>query len=85
MRSARHHDYSVVEGTVAKLANTPLLTIFGQRNDPLKFQPKWRERFVNVEQVQIKKGYHFPMCDDPILVAKSIDDWRVRTFGAGAK
>jgi haloalkane dehalogenase len=78
MRSARRHDYTRIEATVATLADMPVLTIFGQRNDPLKFQPQWQDRFGLVEQHQIKKGYHFPMCDNPTLVANTIDDWHTR-------
>ncbi len=50
----------------------PLLTIFGERNDPLGFQPRWRQLFSNARQVVVPKGNHFPMCDDPDLVAASI-------------
>ena len=50
----------------------PLQTIFGERNDPLGFQPRWRQLFGNADQVVVSKGNHFPMCDDPQLVADSI-------------
>ena len=53
----------------------PLMTIFGEHNDPLGFQPRWKELFPDVQQVVVAKGNHFPMCDDPDLVASSI-----RTF-----
>jgi len=57
------------------LGRLPLLTIFGQRNDPLGFQPKWRARFPRARQVVVPKGNHFPMCDDPDLVANEIRAW----------
>lgn len=75
MRDARKANYSRIESTAARLADRPLLTIFGQRNDPLKFQPQWAARFADMRQVEIPKGYHFPMCDDPQLVAEQIRAW----------
>jgi haloalkane dehalogenase len=53
----------------------PLLTIFGERNDPLGFQPRWKQLFSDARQVVVSKGNHFPMCDDPDLVAVSIRKW----------
>jgi len=54
------------------LANRPLLTIFGQFNDPLRFQPRWKALFPNVRQLKVRHGNHFPMCDDPDLVAAAL-------------
>jgi len=53
----------------------PLLTIFGERNDPLGFQPQWKRLFPGCRQITIPKGNHFPMCDDPNLVAGAIRAW----------
>jgi pimeloyl-ACP methyl ester carboxylesterase len=53
----------------------PLLTIFGERNDPLGFQPQWKRLFPHCRQITIPKGNHFPMCDAPDLVADSIRSW----------
>jgi pimeloyl-ACP methyl ester carboxylesterase len=53
----------------------PFITIFGERNDPLRFQPRWKELFPDARQVVIAKGNHYPMGDDPDLVANSIRDW----------
>lgn len=53
----------------------PLLTIFGERNDPLGFQPRWKHLFPNARQIVVSKGNHFPMCDNPDLVAASIREW----------
>jgi pimeloyl-ACP methyl ester carboxylesterase len=53
----------------------PLLTIFGERNDPFGFQPRWKRMFPEASQVVVGKGNHFPMCDDPDLVATSISSW----------
>ena len=81
MRSARKHDYTTIDAAVSTLAARPLLTVFGQRNDPLKFQPQWATRFAKIEHVTIPKSYHFPMCDNPQLVARSISAWHARTIG----
>lgn len=53
----------------------PLLTIFGERNDPLGFQPRWKQLFPDAPQIVVKNGNHYPMCDDPELVASSIREW----------
>jgi pimeloyl-ACP methyl ester carboxylesterase len=63
---------AALEGPFAAL---PLLTIFGERNDPLGFQPRWKAMFPGARQVVIAKGNHFPMCDDPGLVADTIRSW----------
>jgi len=57
------------------LGQLPLLTIFGERNDPLGFQPRWKTLFPSAQQMVIPKGNHFPMCDDPRGVAKAIGEW----------
>jgi len=57
------------------LARLPLLTIFGERNDPLKFQPRWKARFPAARQLVVSKGNHFPMCDAPDMVADGIRRW----------
>jgi pimeloyl-ACP methyl ester carboxylesterase len=54
------------------LADRPLLTVFGQFNDPLRFQPRWKALFPNARQVKVRRGNHFPMCDDPDLVASAV-------------
>ncbi len=55
--------------------NLPLLTIFGERNDPLGFQVRWKALFPEALQVVVAKGNHYPMCDDPDLVAGAIRSW----------
>jgi len=55
--------------------DVPVLTIFGERNDPFAFQARWKALFPEVRQVVVKDGHHFPMCDDPAFVASSIRSW----------
>src|SRR6202007_2905886 len=61
------------------LANRPLLTIFGQFNDPLRFQPRWKALFPNARQLAVRRGNHFPMCDDPDLVASALKSFVEQT------
>jgi pimeloyl-ACP methyl ester carboxylesterase len=65
-------DYEAIARNVETLADRSLVTIFGERNDPGHFQEKWAERFPNITRVVVSGGYHFPMCDDPDLVAATI-------------
>jgi haloalkane dehalogenase len=60
----------------------PLLTIFGERNDPLGFQPQWKRLFPGSRQITVPNGNHFPMCDDPGLVAGAIRAWHHEVLGA---
>ena len=65
--------YAEVDAALrGSLANRPLLTIFGQFNDPLRFQPRWKALFPNASQLKVRRGNHFPMCDDPDLVASEL-------------
>ena len=57
------------------LGRLPILTIFGERNDPFGFQLRWRTLFPSAQQMVIPKGNHFPMCDDPRGVARAIGEW----------
>lgn len=78
MRDARKSEtiYPQLERALSgPFRRLPLLTIFGERNDPLGFQPRWKQLFPLARQVVVAKGNHFPMCDDPILVAESIRDF----------
>lgn len=75
LQSVRKHDFSAIESTMAELSGLPLLTVFGEKNDPLGFQPKWAQRFANHTRVVIANGMHFPMCDDPANTARAITVW----------
>jgi len=65
----------VARAIAGPFRHLPLLTIFGERNDPLGFQPRWKALFPGALQVVIAKGNHYPMCDDPDLVARAIRSW----------
>ena len=77
-RDARAADDLYAEldtGLPVQLADRPLLTIFGQFNDPLRFKRRWRALNPNVHQVKVPRGNHFPMCDNPELVASALTDF----------
>jgi pimeloyl-ACP methyl ester carboxylesterase len=65
----------VTRALTGPFRSLPLLTIFGERNDPLGFQPQWKRLFPSAQQSVIPKGNHFPMCDDPCGVADQIRVW----------
>jgi pimeloyl-ACP methyl ester carboxylesterase len=67
------------------LSGKPMLTIFGQRNDPMRFQPRWKALFPDATQVVVPKGLHFPMCDDPDLFADALRSWYARAVAPRAK
>ncbi len=78
LRDARNCDalYQRVESALrSSFRGLPLLTIFGERNDPLGFQPRWKGLFPDAHQLVIANGNHYPMCDDPDLVADTIRSW----------
>ena len=74
MRDARKSEiYDQVEHALAgPFKRLPLTTIFGENNDPLEFQPRWKQLYPDARQIVVAKGNHFPMCDAPDLVAASI-------------
>jgi len=62
----------IAAGFAGPLRPLPVLTVFGERNDPFRFQRQWKTRFPEARQVVIPRGNHFPMCDDPAFVADQI-------------
>src|SRR5690349_17939634 len=78
LRDARLSDALYDEVTLALVGpfrSLPVLTIFGERNDPLGFQPQWKRLFPDSQQTTIRDGNPFPMCDDPDVVAQTIRSW----------
>ena len=69
---------SVDLATRTSLAAMPVLSVFGQRNDPFGFQPRHERTFEDHEGVIVPRGNHFPMMDDPELFARSVSDWHRR-------
>ena len=78
MRDARRAAplYDEIDGAMrTSLRSLPLLTIFGERNDPFHLQQQWKKRFPQAKQIVVPDGNHFPMCDAPDLVASSIREF----------
>jgi pimeloyl-ACP methyl ester carboxylesterase len=81
-RDARDADdlYAQLDAALrGPLADRRLLTIFGQFNDPLRLQRRWKALYPDVHQVKVPRGNHFPMCDAPELVTAA-----VKAFAANA-
>lgn len=57
------------------LGDRPVLTIFGERNDPMHFQRDWKRLFPEARQIVVPKGNHFPMNDSPDLFATAMRRW----------
>jgi pimeloyl-ACP methyl ester carboxylesterase len=75
---SRHRLDTIERALRGSLRDRPLLTIFGQHNDPFHFQRTWRELYPTARQVVVPKGNHFPMTDDPTLFTTAIRDWTPR-------
>jgi len=78
MRDARRCDQLYEEVGAAlngPFRHLPLITIFGERNDPFGFQLRWKALYPDARQMVIRKGDHFPMCYEPELVADALRDW----------
>jgi pimeloyl-ACP methyl ester carboxylesterase len=78
LRDARQCDglyRTVARALKGPLSPKPVLTIFGERNDPFGFQKRWKELFPEARQEIVARGNHFPMCDAPEFVAETIRSW----------
>jgi pimeloyl-ACP methyl ester carboxylesterase len=88
IRDARQCDKlyeEIARALAGPLSGLPLLTIFGERNDPFGFQQRWKALFPGARQVVVSKGNHFPMCDDPGLVAEEVRSWRREYVAPGIR
>ena len=68
----------VEEALRTTLNDRPVLTVFGERNDPFRFQARFKDIFSDVTEMMIPKGYHFPMCDDPDGFADAVVEWHAK-------
>lgn len=75
---------SVEQGLRTTLADLPVLTIFGERNDPLRLARRWKAIFADARQIVVPKGFHFPMCDDPDLFASTVLAWHAANVASRA-
>jgi len=65
----------IERATAGPLEDKPVLTIFGEKNDPFGFQRRHAATFANHRGVVFAKGNHFPMLDDPDLFAGTLRAW----------
>ena len=78
MRSALHSSEltaTIEAATAGALRELPVLTIFGERNDPFGFQERHRATFPDFESIVVEKGNHSPMMDAPDLFAEGLAEW----------
>ncbi len=66
---------AIENALLGSLRHLPLLTVFGERNDPMLFQGRWQELFPIATQVVVPRGNHFPMNDAPTMFAIEICRW----------
>ncbi len=78
MRSARR-SRDLYAGAERRLrtdhAEVPVLTVFGEKNDPFGFADRWRSMFPHAWSWTVPDGNHFPMCDDPDGYVTHVRDW----------
>lgn len=57
------------------LRDIPVLTVFGEKNDPFGFADRWHSMFPDATSWVVEGGNHFPMCDDPHGYVAHVRDW----------
>ena len=60
------------------LADLPVLTLFGRKNDPYGWQARFGQVFPQATAVGMDDGHHFPFNDDPDAYAGAISAWWAR-------
>jgi len=78
MRSARHSTGVFKEAEDAlrsELAQLPVFTVFGEKNDPFGFADRWQNLFPAATCWTVPGGNHFPMCDEPTGYVERLRAW----------
>ena len=57
------------------LADLPVLTLFGRRNDRYGWQARFGQIFPQATATAIERGHHFPFDDDPDTYSGAICTW----------
>jgi haloalkane dehalogenase len=57
------------------LADLPVLTLFGRKNDPYGWQARFQQIFPQARAAGIADGHHFPFDDDPDAYSAAISAW----------
>jgi len=58
-----------------RLADLPVLTLFGRKNDPYGWQARFQQIFLQATAAGIDDGHHFPFNDDPDAYSIAISAW----------
>jgi pimeloyl-ACP methyl ester carboxylesterase len=67
-----------------RLADLPVLTLFGRKNDPYGWQNRFQQIFPHATAAGIDDGHHFPFNDDPHAYAAAISTWWSRNVATTA-
>ena len=57
------------------LADLPVLTLFGRKNDPYGWQGRFRQIFPHATAAGLADAHHFPFNDDPEAYSAAIAAW----------
>ena len=59
------------------LGDRPIALVFGAESPSTKegFPERWKSRFPNADLLIVDGAHHFPMADDPDLVARALAGW----------
>jgi pimeloyl-ACP methyl ester carboxylesterase len=66
---------SVERSLATTLADLPVLTLFGRKNDPYRWQSRFQQIFPSATAAGIADGHHFPFNDDPDAYGAAICTW----------
>ena len=70
----------------ATLAELPVLTLFGRKNDRYRWQTRFQQIFPHATAAGIDDGHHFPFNDDPDAYSAAISAWWAeKVAAAGSK
>jgi pimeloyl-ACP methyl ester carboxylesterase len=76
----------VEQSLQTRLADLPVLTLFGRKNDPYGWQNRFQQIFPHATAAGINDGHHFPFNDDPNAYSAAISAWGAEKVAvAGSK
>jgi pimeloyl-ACP methyl ester carboxylesterase len=68
----------------ASLADLPVLTLFGRKNDRYGWQNRFQQIFPHATAAGIDDGRHFPFNDDPDAYSAAVSAWWAEKVAAGS-
>ena len=86
LRSVRNVDSwleQIEQALTTTLADRPLLSVYGARNDPFGWQDRMRRMFPRGRHLRVPGANHFPFADAPDMVADEIVLWWRDEAGQG--